>query len=78
MDEQETRFKGTKVLAIAAGDARSRTCALYELLERGHHWVAFGVWPLMVCPVSQGHTSSGVQVHGHEAEQVLGGVAHEL
>ena len=42
------------------------------------HFVAFGVWPVIVCPVNQGHTSSGVHVHGHDAEQVLGGVAHEL
>lgn len=24
------------------------------------------------------HTSAGTQLHGHEVEQVLGGVAHEL
>jgi hypothetical protein len=44
---------------------------------RRHMLVAFGVWPARVCPFSQGHTSSGVQVQGHEVEQVLGGVAHE-
>src|SRR5450759_4926106 len=38
-----------------------------------HILVAFGVWPVMVCPFNQGHTSSGVQVQGHEVEQVLGG-----
>ena len=46
--------------------------------NREDHFVAFGVWPLIVCPVNQGHTSSGVQVQGHEAEQVLGDVAQEL
>jgi hypothetical protein len=46
--------------------------------NREAHFVAFGVWPVMVCPVNQGHTSSGVQVQGHEAEQVLGDVAQEL
>ena len=43
-----------------------------------HILVAFGVWPVMVCPFNQGHTSSGVQVQGHEVEQVLGGDAQEL
>ena len=45
------------------------------------YWVAFGVCtdvPAGSSVVNHDHTSSGVQVHGHEAEQVLGGVAHEL
>ncbi len=42
------------------------------------YFVAFGVWPTIVWPFSHGHTSSGVQVHWHDEEQVLGGVAHEL
>jgi|SRR5450631_904971 len=47
-------------------------------LVKRHYFVAFGVWPVTVCPFNHGHTSSGVQVQGHEVEQVLGGVAHEL
>ena len=49
-----------------------------EMFATRPYFVAFGVWPLMVWPFNQGHTSSGVQVHGHEAEQLFGGVAHEL
>ena len=58
----------------------ARVCVLKprRLLLHPGHWVAFGVCALELGFVSHVHTSSGVQVHGHEAEQVFGAVAQEL
>jgi hypothetical protein len=42
-----------------------------------HSLVAFGVWAFELGSLSHVHTSSAVQVHGHDAEQLFGGFAHD-
>jgi hypothetical protein len=42
-----------------------------------HSLVAFGVCAFELGSLSQVHTSSAVQVHGQEVEQLLGGFAHD-
>lgn len=50
---------------------------LAAIAVAAHSLVAFGVWAFELGSLSQVHTSSAVQVHGHDVEQLLGGFAHD-
>jgi hypothetical protein len=65
--------------AIASGASRATYGGGFQDFGWRHQLpVLFGVRAFELESFSQVHASSGVQVHGHDAEQVLGWFAHGL